>query len=318
MSVYTEVSTDQLNEFLTHYSVGELVDYRGIEAGVENTNYFVTTTKGQFVLTLFENIGFEELPFCLGLTAFLSEHGLATAHPVMRDDHHYYGELCGKACTFVERLQGKAVKHPSVEQCAQIGHFVGRMHQLSPHFSEDRIDNRWTEWRNQTATELHPLLPEQQQALLSNEIEYQQQFDLDGLPKGVIHADLFHDNALFDGQKLTGVIDFYNACRGPMLYDLAIVVNDWCIHTDGTLDACKLEALLNAYQQERKLTEAEIAHWSIMLRVAAMRFWLSRLVSIHEPQDEDVLVNHKDPDEFKHILQDRQSLNELPVALKSA
>lgn len=311
MSVYTEVLQQDLQQFLTEYSVGALLSHQGISAGVENTNYFVNTSGGQYVLTLFENINHEDLPFCLGLTAFLAEHGMPCAHPIVRNNGALFDQLNGRPATLVQRLKGSTIDAPSLFQCQQIADFMGRMHKVCAHFKHQRADNRWQRWREQAATQIENHLSDEDRQLLRNEIIFQRQFDMDALPQGVIHADLFRDNALFDGEQLAGVIDFYNACCGPLLYDLAILVNDWCLNADFSLNQQKVEVVLRAYQQQRMLTAEEKSLWPVMLRIAAVRFWLSRWISIVQPQDDAALVNHKDPTEYKQILLDRQLLQPL-------
>lgn len=304
MSVYTEVAQQELQSFLGQYSVGELIEYQGISAGVENTNYFVTTQGGDYVLTLFENISAQDLPFCLGLTAFLAEHGLPCAHPVVRNDGRLFAELNGRPAALVQRLSGRTLQRSQIElaHCQAIGDFLGRMHKVTARFELNRADNRWTQWRKDCAQQLTPCLTLSQSQQLAEELTAQQALDWSLLPCGIIHADLFHDNALFNGHRLAGVIDFYNACSGPLLYDLAILVNDWCIRPDLSLDEQKYQALLLSYQQQRPITDGEREAWPLVLRVAALRFWLSRLVSWHQPK-QAALVQHKNPQEFQQILQ---------------
>lgn len=309
MSVYTEVAALELRQFLSHYSVGELIAYQGISAGVENTNYFVTTRGGDYVLTLFENISAQELPFCLGLTAFLAEHGLPCAHPIARDDGELFASLNQRPAALVQRLTGQTLNRAQIDaaHCQAIGDFLGRMHRLTARFPMSRADNRWTPWRHDCVQQLQPVLPVSIVAELTAELAAQASLDWSGLPTGVIHADLFHDNALFNEHRLSGVIDFYNACTGPLVYDLAIMVNDWCLGTDFELDPVLYQTLLTAYQQQRPVTEAERQAWPLVLRVAALRFWLSRLVSIHQPK-QAALVHHKDPEEFRAILKRHQQV----------
>jgi len=302
MSVYTKIERPELEEFLRAYTVGTLVEYQGISAGIENTNYFVTTTGGQYVLTLFESIGFDDLPYYLDLMAFLAEHGTPSAHP-LADRQGYYLRTCkNKPAALVQRLRGASITHPSLSQCRAIGSALGHLHVVGQAFAGQREHTRGPHWRRATAEQLLPLLDSAAADLLQTEIQFQSRFKRAGLPWGVIHADLFRDNALFVGDELTGIIDFYYACNSVLLYDLAVTVNDWCFHPDGFLEPDKTHAILMAYHARRPLQEQEHAVWPVMLRVAALRFWLSRLQDQLFPRPGE-LTKILDPDQFKRILQ---------------
>lgn len=304
MSVYTTVERDELEEFLRHYRLGELVDYEGISAGIENTNYFVTTSRGQYVLTLFEALSAEELPYFLDLMAHLAEHKVPSAHPMPDEQGRYLRTLNGKPAALVVRLAGHSVEAPSTDQCAELGRSVGHMHVVGQAFGNHRKNRRGPHWWLETAREVLPKLSEVETSLLNTELEFQRQHRHDTLPQGVIHADLFRDNALFVGDQLTGIIDFYYACNDVLLYDVAVTVNDWCTRPDGSLDTHRLEAFLTAYQGERRFTDAEHAAWPVMLRAGALRFWLSRLKDMHFPREGEI-THIKDPTVFQHILESR-------------
>ncbi len=315
MSVYTTIELQELEAFLLAYDLGALVEYRGISDGVENTNYFVTTTGGRYVLTLFESIGFDDLPYYLDLMAFLAEHGVPSAHPLPDRQGAYLRTLKSKPAALVQRLPGASVTEPNLEQCRAIGEALGHLHVEGLTFAGQRDHTRGPHWRRQTAEQLLPFLNAGDAALLQDEVKFQAQFTRSGLPWGVIHADLFRDNALFSGDRLTGIIDFYYACNSVLLYDLAVTVNDWCFR-DNALDADKTLAILSAYHARRPLWANERANWPAMLRVAALRFWLSRLQDLFFPRP-GALTQIKDPDEFKRILRAHvdhyQALRELWV-----
>lgn len=309
MSVYTSVSETELIDFLTRYDVGELEAYEGISAGIENTNYFVDTRKdGQrqrFVLTLFETYSFEEMPFFLGLMAHVSEAGVPSAHPIPSREGDYLLELNGKPTALVQRLNGADMKEPGLPQMEAIGAAMAQLH-LAGQSYEGRRDNcRSIPWWEDALARLRGKLPQDDEALVAAEIEYQKSIDRSVLPAGVIHADLFHDNALFaeDG-SLAGIIDFYFACNDVFLYDIAVTLNDWCSQADGSLDSARCRAYLQAYQAVRPLTPAEQAAFTAMLRAGALRFWLSRLVDYHFPREGE-MTHTKDPDQFKIILKQR-------------
>lgn len=301
MSVYTTITESQLKNFLNDYSLGELVEFEGITDGIENTNYFVITDHGEYVLTLFEMLSRDELPFYIELMAFLNEHNIPSAHPAKNNNHRYLGTLNDKPAILTQRLHGKSVESPSVYQCEEIGKVLADLHLRGKSFHMSQENSRGAAWRKQTASQLHSLLGDRDRQLLNKELQKYGQHNFEILPQGVIHADLFRDNVLFERQQLTGLLDFYNACNDSFLYDLAITVNDWCLAEKGKLDFELAHGLCNAYFQERPLTPAEVNAWPVMLRVAAMRFWLSRLWAKHNPRQGE-LTFLKDPDEFKNIL----------------
>lgn len=306
MSVYTVVEQGELEAFLNNYALGELIDYQGISAGIENTNYFVTTSEKPLVLTLFENHTADELGYFLDLMAFLAEHGIPSAHPIADNDGHYLRELNGKPAAFVMRLSGGGVEQPSVAQCRALGEALGRMHVAGQSFEGHRDNDRGPHWWATTRDAVFDKLSADDQALLDEELAFQRGHRFDRLPRGVIHADLFRDNALFEGDSLTGLIDFYYACNDVLLYDVAVTVNDWCSNDSGELDEAKVLALLGAYKAARPFTEDEADAWPVMLRAGALRFWLSRLQDMHFPREGE-LTHIKDPNVFRTILTARKA-----------
>lgn len=302
MSVFTTVSVDELNPWLSAYPLGTLLELQGIASGISNTNYFVTTTTGRYVLTLFEEHSAEELPYFLSLMTHLAERGVPCPHPVMRLDGVQLDELNGKPAALVTCLSGRDISDPSVVHCAELGRVLANMHVAGASFNGNNQDTRDVVWREATAEKVLDLLNAADQVMLKQTMQEQANLDIQTLPQGVIHADLFRDNVLFDGEKIGGVIDFYYACRGAFLYDVAIAVNDWCVNADGSLDAHRVSALLKAYHAVRPFTQAEQAAWPSMLPIAALRFWLSRLKDKHFPQAGE-LTHAKDPQHFQKILQ---------------
>lgn len=314
MSVYTQVARNELEAFLQHYSLGELIDFEGISAGIENTNYFVTTRQQQLVLTLFENHSAEELGYFLDLMAFLAEHRVPSAHPIADNKGHYLRTLNGKPAALVMRLNGRGIDHPTQQQCAAIGHALAQLHRSGQAFQGHRDNDRGPHWWRITRDAIFDCLASDEQLLLEEELSFQTVHRFDELPRGVIHADLFRDNALFEGNTLTGLIDFYYACNDVLLYDVAVTVNDWCSRPDGAIDEAKAAALLGAYRQGRPISEAELQAWPVMLRAAALRFWLSRLQDLHFPREGE-LTHIKDPNTFKQILQQRKAESDVLLAL---
>jgi homoserine kinase type II len=306
MSVYTEVSRDQLVAFLNDYTVGELLSYQGISDGIENTNYFVTTQQGQFVLTLFEHHDFSELIYFLDVMTFFYQKSIPSAHPAADKQGHYLKSLCGKPAALVMRLPGQGVnKVASIGQCRAIGDVLGKMHTVGQQFEFRRSSERGPSWRQSMAETLLPQLDAKSAQLLRAELSFQQSYASLDLPTGVTHSDLFRDNALFDGDQLKGIIDFYYACDEYLLYDLAVAVNDWCVGDDGLIDGQRYQSLIAAYCQQRPLSETEVEHFNLVLRAAALRFWLSRLQDKLFPRAGE-LTQIKDPDYFFNILLQHQ------------
>ena len=305
MSVYTTVSKQDLTQFLTDYSIGELVSLTGISDGIENTNYFVETTKGKYVLTLFEALSAEELPFFLDLMAHLNEHQVPSAHPIADNNKCYLKTLCAKPAALVQRLTGKSNMQPNEEQCAALGQALGHAHVVTQDFTGKRENRRGPHWWQQTGKRVLPHLTATQKQLLEDELAFQTTHRNDNLPRGIVHADLFRDNALFDGNNLTGIIDFYYACNDVLLYDVAVTVNDWCTNDDASLNTARCQSFLQAYQKERPFSDDEKTDWSLMLRAAALRFWLSRLQDKHFPREGE-MTHIKEPAAFEDILRERR------------
>lgn len=303
MSVFTTVTVDQLKQWLHAYPLGELLDLQGISAGISNTNYFVTTSSGRYVLTLFEEHSAEELPYFLKLMAHLAQHGVPCPHPVECSGGNYLGELNGKPASLVSCLPGRDLATPGPEHCAEVGRVLGGMHIAGQNFDGHMRNPRGAEWRTATAERIAGFLDADELALLRHAMTLDIATQAE-LPLGIIHADLFRDNVLFDSEQLGGVIDFYYACNDVLLYDVAIAVNDWCTADDHTLDPARTQALLQAYHAVRAFTPAEQQAWPQLLQVAALRFWLSRLQDKHFPHAGE-LTHAKDPDHFRHVLQAR-------------
>jgi len=312
MSVFTSVTDADLAVWLRNYAIGRLDVLQGISAGVQNSNFFVTTSLGRYVLTLFETMPRAELPFYLHLMAHLARHGLPVPAPIANRDNEYLGTLSGKPAVLVTRLAGKSEMAPSVAHCARIGAMLAGLHLAGQSFGRKQANPRGAEWRRDCAARVRAHLPADEQAELDAELAFQAGFDLLALPQGVIHADLFRDNVLWDGDFVGGVIDFYFAGVDALLFDVAVTVNDWCADADGQLDAARVAALLASYAEARPFTAAERKAWPAVLRAAALRFWLSRLEDFHLPRPgEMVLV--KDPGEYRRILQLRAHADGLPA-----
>ncbi len=316
MSVYTPVSDAELNAFLTQYDIGERVSHTGISAGIENTNYFIDTTQGRYILTLFEHHTADELEYFLDLMAVLADKNVPTAKPIKQKQGNILSILNGKPAAIVTCLKGSTLdkKEPNFAQCEAIGKALASMHLAGKNFPHQRDPDRGALWRTRAGKELldQNELDADDKQLLIQELKYQANVDFDSLPSGVIHADLFRDNAMFDGDTLSGIIDLYYACNDAFLFDMAVVVNDWCYRADGSINEQKLLIFLNAYHQVRPLEENEQILWFAMLKAAALRFWLSRLKDKLTPREGE-LTQVKDPKEFKaklNVLNQSQALIE--------
>jgi homoserine kinase type II len=306
MSVYTPVTAEELEAWLARYAVGGLVLQSPIATGIENTNYFVTTAKGRFVLTLYERLPAEDLPFYLNLMAHLARAGVECPAPIPDRTGALFSTLNGKPASLVTRLDGAPVTAPGPAHCAAVGAALGRLHVASATYRARLTNRRGPSWWRQAARAIRPFVAPEQNELLATELKYLSGFAKVRMPRGAIHGDLFCDNVLFVGERVSGIIDFGFAATDFLAYDLAITVNDWCVARPaaGPLVPELVAALVGAYDAVRPLTADERAQWPALLRAAALRFWLSRLYDLHLPRPGE-LVHAHDPAHFERILRDR-------------
>jgi homoserine kinase type II len=309
MAVFTPVTEEQAAELMSQLGLGTLTELRGIEGGIENTNYFATTDLGDYVLTLFERLNHEQLPFYLFLMKHLAEKGIPVPNPAANRDGDILHTVCGKPAAVVNRLEGKSQLAPEAVHCAAVGDMLARMHLAGEDYNRSQPNLRGLTWWNDTVPVVLPYLDESQAGLLQSELAYQnhiaQSAAYQALPKGPVHADLFRDNVMFDGEKLTGFFDFYFAGVDTWLFDLSVCLNDWCIEwSTGAHHAERAQAMLNAYQAVRPLRAAERQLLPAMLRAGALRFWISRLWDFHLPRDAAMLKPH-DPTHFERVLRAR-------------
>jgi len=316
MSVYTVVSTDELDAWLARYALGTLVDLSPIAAGIENTNYFVTTERGRYVLTLYERLPADELPFYLNLMAHLARAGVEVPAPAPDRTGALFSRLNGRPAGLVRRIDGAPVDHPTRDHCAWVGNALARLHVASQSYRPRLTNRRGPAWWRQAARAVRPFITPDQDELLAGEVKFQTGFGKGKLPKGAIHGDLFCDNVLFAGGRVAGIIDFGFAATDFFAYDLAIAVNDWCVtgSTDGAIDNAHMGALVREYHAVRPLTDDERAQWPALLRAAALRFWVSRLYDLHLPRPGELTHAH-DPAPFERILRTRAAAPSRPLEL---
>tara|TARA_B100000686_G_scaffold284464_1_gene308027 strand:- start:360 stop:1310 length:951 start_codon:yes stop_codon:yes gene_type:complete len=303
MSVFTTVTKEQLSIWLKSYSIGELIELQGISSGIENTNYLVTTSYGKYILTLFEKLSSSELPYYLNLMVHLSDHNIPCPIPIADLQNNLFGSLNNKPASLVTYLPGRQIEDPTPEQCTYVGKLLANIHLSALSFKENMSNMRGSKWREIIVPNLIPLLPSDEAKFLQQELEFQSLQRFENLPQGVIHADLFRDNVLFNNNSIGGVIDFYFACNDVLLYDLAIVANDWCMNKNKRFNEDSLLALLRAYHNIRPLIPDELNMWPAILRAAALRFWISRLNDYYLPREGEI-IHAKDPTHFKQILQE--------------
>jgi homoserine kinase type II len=309
MAVFTPVTQEQAALLMSQLGLGELTELRGIEGGIENTNYFATTDLGDYVLTLFERLNHEQLPFYLYLMKHLAEKGIPVPNPAANRDGDILHTLCDKPAAVVNRLLGKSQLNPQAVHCTAVGAMLARMHLAGEDYNRNQPNLRGLAWWNDTVPVVLPYLEKDQARLLQSELAFQnhiaQGAAYQALPKGPVHADLFRDNVMFEGEKLTGFFDFYFAGNDTWLFDLSVCMNDWCIDLNSGEHAPeRAVALLNAYQEVRPLRSAERQLLPAMLRSGALRFWISRLWDFHLPREASMLKPH-DPTHFERVLRAR-------------
>jgi homoserine kinase type II len=316
MAVFTPVSEQEAAAFIAPLTLGKLTSLRGIPSGIENTNYFVTTHAGEFVLTLFERLRGEELSFYLQLMQHLARKKIPVPEPKADARGRILLELNGKPACVVTKLEGRHCLEPAPHHCEQVGEMLGCMHQAASNFQLEQVNLRGFDWWVQAADRMLPFLDDERRDVLLDELRFQQALAGDRLyrtlPRGPVHGDLFRDNVLFasaagsDNQtrveKLSAFLDFYFAATDVFIYDVAVCLNDWCIdRQSGALLPAMATAFVEAYERARPFSSLERRYLPAVLRAAALRFWLSRLVDLHFPRESALLHAH-DPDHFFRML----------------
>ncbi|GAA6143642.1 homoserine kinase [Hydrogenophaga sp. 5NK40-0174] len=334
MAVYTEVAFGDAAALVERLGLGVLTDLKGIKGGIENTNYFITceheNASHEHVLTIFERLSFEQLPFYLRLMKHLAGKGIPVPEPVIDEAGEVVHRLHDKPAAIVNKLAGRNQLAPEAAHCAAVGEMLARMHLAGRDFSMGQPNLRGLQWWNETVPVVLPHLSDSQACLIEGELAYQNHVASStayaALPRGPVHADLFRDNVMFEGDKLCGFFDFYFAGVDTFLFDIAVCLNDWCIRhepdnhagADGERQLPLYEAFLSAYESVRPLEAAERALLPAMERAAALRFWISRLWDWHLPRDASMLEPH-DPRHFEYVIRQCLSrLGALPVVSEAA
>lgn len=325
MAVFTPIELGDISDWIARdFNIGEATAIRGIHGGIENSNFFLDTVldgkKQEFVLTIFERLSAEQLPYYLELMRHLADKGITVPKPIANQDGAILFSLKGKPAAIVTKLPGLSRLDPEVKHCVLVGEMLAKMHLAGADFPKTQTNLRSLTWWQKTVPQVLAHLNQNQQDLLTSELATQENFfassEYAALPQGASHCDLFRDNVLFDPQgsadtskdQLGGFFDFYFAGTDKWLFDLAVTVNDWCLASNKKdLDPSRFNALMDAYQSVRPLTADEKSSWSMMVRAAALRFWISRLWDFYLPRDAQMLTPH-DPSHFEHILLSRKAI----------
>ncbi|MCY4044818.1 MAG: homoserine kinase [Cellvibrionales bacterium] len=314
MAVFTTLDFDEINALIKPYGIGELIRFSGVSAGLENTNYAITTSsnhmaeeygydcEGEYFLTIFEELPENDLPFHLGLLELLGRKHIPVSIPVRDYDGKNIQMVNQKPAVLCPRLEGHHVQNPSLSQCEKMGVMLARIHEVSHAMEYQGGGIRDVEWLNDAFAKVTDTMTSDELAACQQVLdEYNAECVADSLPKTIIHGDLFRDNALFDGDDITGVIDFFTAGRGFMIYDMAVCANDWCV-ANGALDNDKLASFIKGYESLRALTDAEKAVWPLMLKITALRFWVSRIQAVKRIQSHPHELNtFTSPEPFKQL-----------------
>lgn len=301
MSVFTTVEPAQLEEFLSRHDLGKAGAFSAIAAGVTNTNYYLDTEAGQFVLTLYEHHSDDELDYILGLQQHLANHGVACAAPVADRRGELYSMLNQRPAAIIKRIAGEVVTQPAEAHCRMIGTELAKLHLAGQDYRAYRMNPRGLDWWLATCDMLATVISAADRRLIDTTMADYRHFAHQDLPQGAIHADLFHDNALFHEGELGGIIDFDYCCNDGFAFDIAVTLNDWAIDRQGNLIGTRVEAILAGYEEIRCLLKLERLALPLLLRAVALRFWLSRLYDQTYPLSGE-LTSSKSPDEYRMLL----------------
>ena len=307
MAVYTSINSSDLNDWIEKFNFKDLVNFKGISSGVTNSNYLIQMAHSNYILTIFEHNNIEELPFYIDLMTYLAKENFLCPRPIENRNGQALGLLKEKPALMVSFLDGKEKVIRSPKSCYLVGQYLAKLHLTANNFPQLNKNTRGLDWVSDMYLNLKKYLSLEDQGILELEINYHKEMDKVELPEGIIHGDLFKDNVLFLNDKVSGFIDFYYACNEKFIYDIAIAINDWCIDQDGQINKSMFLEFIKGYQSERKFTDNEQEYLNVALRLAALRFWLSRLEDFYNAKEGEI-TSIKDPKHFKDILLDRQAM----------
>ena len=307
MAVYTSINSSDLNDWIEKFNFKDLVNFKGISSGVTNSNYLIQMAHSNYILTIFEHNNIEELPFYIDLMTYLAKENFLCPRPIENKNGQALGLLKDKPALMVSFLDGKEKVIRSPKSCYLVGQYLAKLHLTANNFPQLNKNTRGLDWVSDMYLNLKKYLSLEDQGILELEINYHKEMDKVELPEGIIHGDLFKDNVLFLNDKVSGFIDFYYACNEKFIYDIAIAINDWCIDQDGQINKSMFLEFIKGYRSERKLTDNEQEYLNVSLRLAALRFWLSRLEDFYNAKEGEI-TSIKDPKHFKDILLDRQAM----------
>ena len=307
MAVYTSINSSDLNDWIEKFNFKDLVNFKGISSGVTNSNYLIQMAHSNYILTIFEHNNIEELPFYIDLMTYLAKENFLCPRPIENKNGQALGLLKEKPALMVSFLDGKEKAIRSPKSCYLVGQYLAKLHLTANNFPQLNKNTRGLDWVSDMYLNLKKYLSLEDQGILELEINYHKEMDKVELPEGIIHGDLFRDNVLFLNDKVSGFIDFYYACNEKFIYDIAIAINDWCIDQDGQINKSMFLEFIKGYRSERKLTDNEQEYLNVALRLAALRFWLSRLEDFYNAKEGEI-TSIKDPKHFKDILLDRQAM----------
>jgi len=307
MAVYTSINSSDLNDWIEKFNFKDIVNFKGISSGVTNSNYLIQTAHSNYILTIFEHNNIEELPFYIDLMTYLAKENFLCPRPIENKNGQALGLLKEKPALMVSFLDGKEKAIRSPKSCYLVGQYLAKLHLTANNFPQLNKNTRGLDWVSDMYLNLKKYLSLEDQGILELEINYHKEMDKVELPEGIIHGDLFRDNVLFLNDKISGFIDFYYACNEKFIYDIAIAINDWCIDQDGQINKSMFLEFIKGYRSERKLTDNEQEYLNVSLRLAALRFWLSRLEDFYNAKEGEI-TSIKDPKHFKDILLDRQAM----------
>ena len=304
MSVYTNLSTKDVSLLISNYNIGELKSFKGISDGITNTNYFLNTSKGKYIITIFEDITEIKVKKYLKLMNFFSNNNMCCPEIMLTKSGGILSKVKSKPCSIMEKLSGKTINITNVSLCKSIGTIIANFHNTGREYNYKISNSRDIKWVEKNIAKIKNHISKEQLDILNYSSKvFRKIFEMK-LPNGMIHSDLFRDNVLANGDKVTGIIDYYYSFNGPLIYELAVIINDWCVNKDGSINLGKYNSFLNSYNLERRLTAVENKQMNNAMIAASLRFYLSRLVDMIFPKVGEI-THIKDPSAFETIVKKR-------------